>query len=207
VYHGGVGCIPDAFLFPEASLWIWRTSSVQIGLPIRLAAGPRPDQPLVRLQQLPSRFPAKGVDVTLSSDPTIKVEQSPDVTIITLARCDNRELENDIATQLLGRSDEIGASHLLINFANVDYVSSLELGTLVGLHRQREASGGRLTLFNLSPRVYEFFTITRLNTLLDICREASDRSVPVASMLPVDRRRWNRVEQFEDPLRDCGGEG
>jgi anti-anti-sigma factor len=60
---------------------------------------------------------------------------------------------------------------LLLDFTNVDCLNSSELGTLITLHKQIRDAGGRLTLFHLSDRVFELFAITRLDTLLGICRE------------------------------------
>ena len=42
------------------------------------------------------------------------------------------------------------------------------LGTLITLHKRMRASGGRLTLFNLTDRIYEIFTTTRLDTLIRV---------------------------------------
>jgi anti-sigma B factor antagonist len=62
-------------------------------------------------------------------------------------------------------------SQLLLDFSNVDYVSSMALGTLVGLHRKLLAAGQRLILCNLTRRVYEVFAVTRLDNFLTLRRE------------------------------------
>ena len=100
-----------------------------------------------------------------------KVERSGDITIITFIPDAIRDVENVIARELLGLTGVTGVRHLLLDFTNVDYLNSMELGTLVTLHKQVKEAGGRLTLFNLSTQVFELFTVTRLDTLLDICRE------------------------------------
>jgi anti-anti-sigma factor len=100
-----------------------------------------------------------------------KVEQCGNVRIITFAPDVVRDVENVIARELQGRTDGTGACHLLLDFTNVEYITSVELGTLVRLHKEVKARGGRLTLFNLSEVVYEVFTTTRLQTLIGICRE------------------------------------
>jgi anti-anti-sigma factor len=103
------------------------------------------------------------------SDP--KVERSGDVTILTFSGKAIREVENQIALELEGRTEGLGQCHLLLDFGNVDRLNSAELGTLIRVHQRVTAAGGRLTLFNLNPSVYEVFTVTRLHTLLGICRE------------------------------------
>jgi anti-sigma B factor antagonist len=99
-----------------------------------------------------------------------KVEQQGGVKIITFTRGRLRDVENVIATELQGRTDELGECHLLLDFTNVEFITSVELGTLINLHQRMKESGGRLTLFNLNLEVFEVFAVTRLDTLLGICR-------------------------------------
>jgi anti-anti-sigma factor len=99
------------------------------------------------------------------------VEQSGNVRVITFTAGGVRNVENVLARELGGRTDGLEESHLLLDFTNVVYLTSLELGTLVALHKRLEACGGRLTLFNLNARIYEVFTVTHLQKLLEICRE------------------------------------
>jgi carbon storage regulator len=98
-----------------------------------------------------------------------KTEQTGTVKIITFTAGQVR-LENVIATELEGLTDDLGECHLLLDFTNVEYVTSVELGTLVSLHKKMKASGGRLTLFNLNLQVFEVFLATHLEALIGICR-------------------------------------
>jgi anti-sigma B factor antagonist len=100
-----------------------------------------------------------------------KVESGGNVTVLTFTT-HKRDLEDMLGSELHGHTDGLGGSHLLLDFANVKSLGSLELGTLVSLHKKLRAAAGRLTLFNVSPEVYEVFEVTRLHTLLTICREA-----------------------------------
>jgi len=101
-----------------------------------------------------------------------KVEKRGGVKIITFTAGQKRDVENVIAIELKGLTDDLSECHLLLDFTNVEYITSVELGTLVGLHKKMKASGGRLTLFNLNLQVFEVFTVTRLECLMGICREA-----------------------------------
>jgi anti-sigma B factor antagonist len=107
-----------------------------------------------------------------------KVEQVGNVRVITFTGTQTQDVENRIATELAGRTGGEDNCHLLLDFTNVEFLNSTELGTLVALHTTVKAAGGRLTLFNLAPRVYEVFTVTHLHRLLAICREQS--SAPAA---------------------------
>src|SRR5262245_35218067 len=107
-----------------------------------------------------------------------KVEQGGDVTIITFTADPIRDVENVLARELGGLTAGLAGRHLLLDFTNVDYLNSTDLGTLITLHRQIEAVGGRLTLFNLSAQVLMLFTITRLDTFLTICKEGDGANDP-----------------------------
>jgi anti-sigma B factor antagonist len=100
-----------------------------------------------------------------------KVEQAGGVRIITLTGDKVRDVENVMARELGGRTEGLDGCHLLLDFGKVEAISSVELGTLITLHKKLRASGGRLTLFNLRAEIYEVFLVTRLQTLLAICRE------------------------------------
>jgi anti-anti-sigma factor len=57
---------------------------------------------------------------------------------------------------------------LRLDFGNVEFLTASALGHLVVLHKEAEALGGRLTLYNVGAMVYEVFAATRLTTLLDV---------------------------------------
>jgi anti-anti-sigma factor len=100
-----------------------------------------------------------------------KVERCGNITVITFTHDAIRDVEDVIARELEVLPVETGVQHLLLDFMNVVYLNSVELGTLITLHKRVRATGGRLTLFNLSAQLFRLFTITRLDTLLGICRE------------------------------------
>lgn len=60
----------------------------------------------------------------------------------------------------------------------MEYLTSLELGALIALHKRMKTCGGRLTLFNLSAPAYEIFVTTRLQSFLGICREDGSPVLP-----------------------------
>jgi len=104
------------------------------------------------------------------STSTPKIERAGNVTIITFTGDTAWEIENHLAMELEGRTDSSAEPHVLLDFSNVDRINSEEMGTLILLHKKAKACGGRLTLFNLNPDIYEAFTVTHLQTLLGICR-------------------------------------
>jgi anti-sigma B factor antagonist len=73
-----------------------------------------------------------------------------------------------IHDQLLALADEPSESGVLLDFGNVEYLTSTALSTLVGLHKKLATRGRHLTIGNLSAQVHEFFTVTRLDKYLDV---------------------------------------
>ena len=98
-----------------------------------------------------------------------KTEQTGTVKIITFTAGQVR-LENVIESELAGLTDDLSECHLLLDLTNIKHVTGLEIGTFVNLHNKMQASGGRLTLFNLNVQVFEVFLATHLEALIAICR-------------------------------------
>jgi len=81
--------------------------------------------------------------------------------------------------QLAGRLDAAEADHVdqalkavtgpvLLDCAELDYISSAGLGVLIEAHKRLAAAGHALTLTNLVPRVRNVFGYAGLDRLLKI---------------------------------------
>ena len=57
---------------------------------------------------------------------------------------------------------------LVLNFKNVEHLSSAALGMLITLNTQVNEHGGKLKLSDITPQIFEVFKITRLNKLFEI---------------------------------------
>ncbi len=57
---------------------------------------------------------------------------------------------------------------LLIDFKDVDHLSSAALGTLITVNNRVRALSGQLRLCNIDPQIYQVFVITKLNKLFEI---------------------------------------
>lgn len=75
---------------------------------------------------------------------------------------------NEILNELVALVESQPEIKLLLNFDNVDHLSSAALGMLITLNKRVADAGGKLRLANISPQIYEVFAITRLNKLFDI---------------------------------------
>jgi anti-sigma B factor antagonist len=56
----------------------------------------------------------------------------------------------------------------LLNFTDVEFLSSAALGKLITLDRKVKAAKGRLKMSNIRPEIFEVFQITKLNKVFDI---------------------------------------
>jgi anti-sigma B factor antagonist len=106
----------------------------------------------------------------------LEVEDYNDVTIVKFT--DRKILDEQniqaIGEQLFSLIDEVGRHKLLLNFDNVEYLSSAALGKLITLNKKVTGVKGRLVLCNIDPQIYEVFKITNLNKLFKICEDEQE---------------------------------
>lgn len=100
----------------------------------------------------------------------LKVEQIGDVTVVHFL--DKRILDEPtiqaIAEQLFSLVEAEGKRKLVLNFSNVEYMSSAALGKLINLHKKLHALSGRLAMCHVIPQIYEVFAITKLDKIFKI---------------------------------------
>jgi len=103
----------------------------------------------------------------------LEVEDIGDVTVVNFV--DRKILDEQniqtIGDQLFQLVDQEGRRKLLLNFGNVEYLSSAALGKLITLNKKLQAVGGRLILCNIDPQIYEVFEITKLDKFFNIQKE------------------------------------
>jgi anti-anti-sigma factor len=106
----------------------------------------------------------------LRSQPTME-HVFDDVDIITFTDGRIGGEENFIARELDGLTVGLSHRHLFLDFSNVGYLNSIELATLIRLHKNMKADGGRLTLVNVNPHIGEILERTKLNKLFEVRKE------------------------------------
>ena len=77
-----------------------------------------------------------------------------------------------IGDEISSLIDQTPNPKILLNFANVEHLSSAALGTLITINNKVRQNGGQLRLSNIDPQIYEVFVITKLNKLFQIHEEA-----------------------------------
>jgi anti-sigma B factor antagonist len=103
----------------------------------------------------------------------LEVEDIGDVTVVNFV--DKKILDEQniqvIGEQLFSLVDESGRHKILLNFGNVEYLSSAALGKLITLNKKVQAVKGKLLLCNIAPQIYEVFEITKLDKFFKIFKD------------------------------------
>jgi anti-sigma B factor antagonist len=101
--------------------------------------------------------------------PTRRGEDPGEVVVATFtsAILDGQTMQA-VRDELSHLAEQPGCRKLLLDFRNVEYLSSEAAGTLITLHKRLSTAGARLVLCDLAPDVYEMFHLTRLDRLFSI---------------------------------------
>ena len=103
----------------------------------------------------------------------LEMETIGDVTVISFV--DKRILDEQhiklIGDQLNALVEQDGLQRLLLNFGNVERLTSAALGMLITLKKRIEKVDGKLVLCNIHPLIYEVFETTRLDKFFRIEKE------------------------------------
>lgn len=100
----------------------------------------------------------------------LRVEQVADVTVVhfLVKRILDEPTIQAIAEQLFSLVETDGKRKLLLNFDNVEYMSSAALGKLINLHKKLTSLQGKLAMCNVIPQIFEVFAITKLDKIFKI---------------------------------------
>jgi anti-sigma B factor antagonist len=100
----------------------------------------------------------------------LRIRRSEDVSVVEFA---DRKILEELAIQEIGEElhlvvDSEPSIKLLLNFKNVDHLSSAALGMLITLNKKVKEQNGDLKLSDINRQIFEVFKITRLNRVFDI---------------------------------------
>jgi anti-sigma B factor antagonist len=102
--------------------------------------------------------------------PPVSVTSQKDIRIVEFTN--NKILDEaniaEIGQTLNSLIDERQHPKLLLDFANVDHLSSAALGMLINANSRIRSRDGMLRLTNIKPQIFEVFVITKLNKLFKI---------------------------------------
>jgi len=106
----------------------------------------------------------------------IKVSESGQVSLVTFADSkiiDEAEIQ-ELGQELYDLVERDGRKKIVLNFANVEFLSSAALGKLIGFDKRVKQHGAELILSNIRPEIYEVFAITKLTKLFEIKDDEAD---------------------------------
>jgi anti-sigma B factor antagonist len=103
----------------------------------------------------------------------LRLENINGVTVVSFVDTKIVTEENiqEVGDQLYSLVEEDGYKQLLLNFGNVQYLSSAALGKLINLKKKVGAVKGKLKLCCIHPDLLEVFRITRLDQVFEIFPE------------------------------------
>lgn len=106
----------------------------------------------------------------------ISVNQVGEVAVVRFL---DRKILDDLSIQELGQEltqlvEKDKSTQLVLNFFNVEFLSSAALGKLITLDKKVKTAGGKIKMSNIRPEIYEVFAITKLNKLFDIKTDEAD---------------------------------
>jgi len=103
----------------------------------------------------------------------IMVEDVGDIAVVQFA---DKKILDEQNIQMIGDDlfrlvDELGRRKVLLNFSNVEFMSSAALGKLIRLHQRMSQVGGKLVLTNIAKDIMTVFTLTKLDKMLKIVKD------------------------------------
>ena len=100
----------------------------------------------------------------------VDIEEVGDITVATFV--DKKILDEGniqiIGNQLFSLVEEDGREKIVLDFSNVEYLSSAALGKLITMDKKVKSAKVKLRLCSVRPDIYEVFAITKLNKLFDM---------------------------------------
>jgi len=92
---------------------------------------------------------------------------------VTVARFTDKKILDESNIQIIGNQlfslvDEDHRQKIVLDFTNVEYLSSAALGKLITMDKKVKAAGGKLRLCSIRSDIKEVFKITRLDKLFQI---------------------------------------
>ena len=90
-----------------------------------------------------------------------------------LAKLDEHgEVLDEIRAELAQLIGKASGPDVLLDFSNVEFMSSAMLGLLGQLHRKISAGHGRLKMCGIRPEIMQVFKLTSLDKLFSIHKDA-----------------------------------
>ncbi len=112
----------------------------------------------------------------MSAFQRLKLSESKQVTVVTFndSKIIDEEEIHELGQELYDLIDRENLKKIVLNFGNVEFLSSAALGKLISFEKKVRTSKAELILTNIRPEIYEVFAITKLTKLFKIKDDEAD---------------------------------
>lgn len=112
----------------------------------------------------------------MASPQRLDVNESASITVV---RFKDQKIIDPVAIQELGQElfdlvEKEDRRKIVLNFGNVEFLSSAALGKLITFEKKAKRIGASLILTNISPEIFQVFAITNLDKLFKIKDSEAD---------------------------------
>jgi anti-sigma B factor antagonist len=122
------------------------------------------------------RHPSRSGLPIMPNSQRLDVNESANITVV---RFKDQKIIDPVAIQELGQElfdlvENENRRKIILNFGNVEFLSSAALGKLITFEKKAKRNDAELILTNISPEIYQVFAITNLDKLFKIKDSEAD---------------------------------
>lgn len=110
------------------------------------------------------------------SSPSVSISETGGVTVVAVpdgCMLDGEAIQQ-VGKQLFDLVEKEGKQRLVIDFADVRFMSSQALGVLLTLRRKAEKSGAIIALAGINEKLMRVFEITNLDKMFTFCADRDE---------------------------------
>jgi anti-sigma B factor antagonist len=106
----------------------------------------------------------------------LEVAESAQVSVVKFKdqKIIDPEAIQELGDELFTLVEKDNRQKILLNFANVEFLSSAALGKLITFEKKVKKNGAKLILSNIAPEIFQVFAITNLDKLFTIKDNEAD---------------------------------
>ncbi len=106
----------------------------------------------------------------MASESRLSVTESAEISVV---RFNDQKIIDPAAIEELGLElfeliEKDGRKKIVLNFQNVEFLSSAALGKLITFEKKAKKEGSAIILSNIAPEIFQVFSITNLDKLFKI---------------------------------------
>ncbi|MDZ4656435.1 MAG: STAS domain-containing protein [Bythopirellula sp.] len=106
----------------------------------------------------------------------LEVAESAQVSVVKFKdqKIIDPEAIQELGDELFTLVEKDNRQKIVLNFANVEFLSSAALGKLITFEKKTKKNGAKLILSNIAPEIFQVFAITNLDKLFTIKDNEAD---------------------------------